>query len=205
MAADRLGGGREVVLGPTELHVAVKENPERASTAVGHSHTAHVDDPVAADSSVELHVGVSAHDHVSISVLEHLEEILLGCGLYHDLRVVPGSGMAEQHRPEAVELERDRGRQLGQPIPLVARDLLSAPLAVGWQAITGVTVEDVDDLTVGVASHGYQLVTEAAQLIDGPPRHRAGRDVPTAHDQVRWAPLQLVKDRPQRRCVAVDV
>jgi hypothetical protein len=86
----------------------------RAGAAVEHADAAGVDDEAAVGEPDEGHVGVAEHHGLLGTSGEHLIPPAEGGVDEGDFLVVAGSRVAEQGRPEAVDVERDRQGKAGE-------------------------------------------------------------------------------------------
>jgi hypothetical protein len=86
-----------------------------------------VEHALVAAAQVELLVRVTAHDHRLAGAREHRREPPRGRRARDPLVVVPWRAMAEQHRAEAVDLQRDRLLERGEVVAVRAVDLPDGP------------------------------------------------------------------------------
>ena len=166
-----------------------------ASSYAPRVHDRHVD-----DRPHELHVRVTADDEIDPERREVRRDPLLGCPLREDVHVVLRRRMAEEHAPEAFDLELERRRQRVEERDLLRAQLCAHPVEHlrGSEAALALR-----QLAVGVAAQPVHPVAELAQALERPRRVRPGGDVP-AHDDLRVV-RHLGEHRLERGQVAVHV
>src|SRR4051794_30667456 len=186
-------------LGPLvrRLPVLEVEGPVRARlVVVGPADAAGVDDALAADRPLELHVRVPADDDVGVDVLEQEGDALLGRALREDVEVV---ARRRVHVEDAADL---RGRR----VAVEELDLLVGQRCARLvqEAGRSEAVLPGHELAVGVAADPEDPVAERAQALERLRRLRAARDDVTADDD-GGVLRNLGQHGIQRGEIAVDV
>src|SRR2546421_1104988 len=96
-----------------------KQQPVRAGTvSIGHPYTPCIEDAYTPYSPLKLHMGMSAHNYLLFNAGEDGVEPLLWSDGRKDLFVAAWGAVAEQDISQALNVEGDLFRQLGQKIPL---------------------------------------------------------------------------------------
>ena len=126
--AERLERAVDVVVGPPHLHVGAEQEPERGGRAlVRHADRARVEDRPPVGAERELVVRVPAHDGRLGDAVEHRPQPLGRRDLRDDLHVAARRAVAEEHRAQVVDRQRDDRLEGGEEVPVRAVDAPGAP------------------------------------------------------------------------------
>jgi hypothetical protein len=113
--------------------------------------------------------------------------------------------MAKQHRPEPVDLQRDRHRQTSQLITLVAGQQPPDLQVVLIGGGVGGVVEAGDQAALAVAVDPDGVLAELGEPVERLAGQWSTGDVAVEHEPVDSEPVDLGQHRFQGRQVAVDV
>lgn len=190
--------GHRIIGGAAHLDgAAAEDRPVRALATVGHADTARVDDLPGVRQPGERHVSVPA-DHGSYLV-RHVRQDLRPAfkpGVHHDdFGVIAWCRMAEHHRAEAINVQRDRVRQPGQPGDMVRCELLRGPLRDRVRRVRQLTASKFHQLAIGVAADPDHPLPQAKQPVEHLHWLRSGGDVPGEHNPVRGLDSRLRQHR----------
>jgi hypothetical protein len=179
--------------------------------AVAQADRARVDDPPPIGQPVEWHVRVPDH-HRRLGQPGERRLVVRDRAVHQDeLVVVPGRAVAERHRPQTVDVQRDGQRQIGQQIAVRPADPGRAPRVVLGGRVRGQAagleraVERRGQVPVAVAPHPDHPVAQFGQPVQGRRGHRAVGDVAVQHHRVHPGRIDVAEHRVQRGQVAVDV
>ena len=78
-ASNALGRFLEIVRGTPQLNAGSEQEPIGTGFAKRHSHAASIHDSNLSNGSVELHVGVTANDHIHVESVKHRQEPVFRC------------------------------------------------------------------------------------------------------------------------------
>jgi hypothetical protein len=191
--------GVEVVVRATELDLGTEQRPVGARPPlVGHTDAAGVDHAAVVEPAVELVVRVAADDGGLFDAVQDPAQPLVGGDGGDRLEIATRRAVAEERRPEALDLERQRRRPRVDPGAIVVRQLRLQPfvprpptLLVGPEVAVRVAVDER-----GARAEGPQLGERLG-------RHRSREGVAADHD--RRLARHFFEHRFERREVAVDV
>src|SRR5207244_10552453 len=98
----------DVVARPPQLDVRPQERPVRAGLVLErHPDAARVDETLPAGRAIELDVGVAADDGARVDTLKHRRDLVVRREPRNELLVAARSRVAEERRPESVDVEQD--------------------------------------------------------------------------------------------------
>jgi hypothetical protein len=147
---------------------------------------------------------VAADDRVLGHVLDHGGEAVLVRHRGDRLVVAPRRGVAEEHRPERVDLEADPRLKAREQLAMFPRESLRGPAQQSGRVVLGLGIEHQ---AVAVAAHPAQrdALAELRQGVEHLPGQRPEHDVAADHHGVEALTLDLGEHSLEGGQVAVDV